>query len=90
MQSLQYLYSRFEKCTPFKIYHDCQNVNGSIPELLSTGTMDDWLRTNNKVTASKLKAKLLEQCTNFPDVDLSTMINRLENHYSSVMLSCGL
>ena len=38
-----------------------------IPEMLFT--MDDWLRTNNKVTASKPKAKLLELCTNFPNVN---------------------
>ena len=50
----------------------------------------DWLRTNDDVTDSKVKAKLLEWCTNFPDVDLSIMIKRLENHCTSVMLSCGL
>ena len=43
-----------------------------IPEMLST--MDYWLRTNDEVTASKLRAKLHEWCTNFPDVDLSTVI----------------
>ena len=59
-----------------------------IPEMLST--MDDWLRTNNEVTASKLKAKLLEWCTSFPDVDLSITIKMLGIHCTSVMLSYGL
>ena len=47
-------------------------MDGLIPEMLST--MDDWLKTNNEVTTSELKANLLEWCTNFPDVDLSTTI----------------
>ena len=52
--------------------------------------MDDWLRTNNEVTASKLKAKLLEWCTSLPDVDLSTTIKRLGIYHTSVILSYSL
>ena len=52
--------------------------------------MNNWLRTNDKGTAGNLKAKLHERCTDIPDVDLSTMIKRLQNHYTSVMFSYGL
>ena len=48
-------------------------------------TVDDRLKTNNEDTASRLKAKLLEHCTNFFWI-LLTMIKRLENHCSSVIL----
>ena len=53
-------------------------------------TIDDWLKTNGKVTATKLKAKLHERYNNTPDVDISTTIKRLENQFISVILSFGL
>ena len=37
-----------------------------IPEMLST--MDDWLRNDDGLTASILKAKSLQWCTNFPNM----------------------
>lgn len=37
-----------------------------IPDMSST--VDNWLRTNDEVTASKLTVKLHEKCTNYPDV----------------------
>ena len=63
-----------------KIFSGCrkmctiQDLSGlpKYSQLISkmTKTMGNWLRTNYKVTASKLKANLLELCTNFADVDL--------------------
>ena len=64
-------------CT-FKSYQDCQKRGQLNSEMLCT--MDDWLRINDEVTASELKPKLHEWCTNFPDVDLSVTIKRLQNH----------
>ena len=57
-------------------------------EMLST--KDDWLRNDNELTSSKLKAKLLEWCINPPNVALSAMIKMLENYCISVMLSYDL
>ena len=84
IQSCQCLYSRFKNGAPFRI---AKTSTANSSNVLST--IDGWFRTNDEVTASKLKAKLLEWCTN-SDVDLSTMIKRLENHCTFVMLSCGL
>ena len=39
-------------------------------------TMDDWLRNDDGLTASKLKAKSLEWCTNFPNV--AYLINKAQ------------
>ena len=41
--------------------------------------MDQSLRNNNEIMARKLKAKLSEQYTNFPDVSLA-MIRKFENY----------
>ena len=47
----------------------------------------DWLRNDDKMTASKQKVMFLERCTNFPDAALSTTIKGLEDHCTSLMLS---
>ena len=68
MKSLQHLYAKFEKMYTIQDLsevHKCQQLT---PEMLST--MDDWLKGDNKLTPNKLKAKLLEQCTNLPNMAL--------------------
>ena len=91
MQNLQYLYTKFEKmCTIQELLGAWSGVSKHwrlTPEMLSS--VDNCLRNDDGLTVSKLKAKLLEKCTSFPDAALSTMTKSSKNHCTSVMLSYG-
>ena len=86
MQSLQHLFVKFEKmCTIHDISRESKHLQ-LIPKMLST--MDDWLRDDDGLTASKLKAKSLERCTNFPTwPTLSTRIERFDSLLWSIKSS---
>ena len=58
MQSLQHLYNKFEKVCTIQDLPGLLKHQWLTPEMLFT--MDDWLRNDDELTASKLKAKLLE------------------------------
>ena len=83
MQSVSFCIPSSKRCASFQVpKHQWLNL-----EMLFT--VDNWLRNDNELTSSKLKAMLVEWSKSFPDVALSTTIKSLENHCTSVMLSCG-
>ena len=81
VRSLQHLCVKFEKMHTIRDISRAPKHRLLTPEMLSA--MEGCLRNDDKLTASKLKTKFLERCTNFPDLSLST-IKRLENQYISV------
>ena len=83
IRSLQRLCVKFEKMHTIKDISRAPKRRLLTPEMLSA--MDNCLRNDDQLTASKLKTKLLERCTNLPDVSLST-IKRLENQCISVCM----
>ena len=68
MKSLQYLYVKFEKMYTIQDLSEMPKCQQLTPEMLST--MDEWLKGDDKLTPNKLKAKLLEQCTDLPNMAL--------------------
>ena len=83
IRSLQCLCAKFKKMHTIKDMSRASKCRLLTPEMLSA--MDNCLRNDNELKASKLKTKLLERCTNLPDVPL-TMIKRLENQCISVCM----
>lgn len=77
LRSLQRLCSKFEKMHTIKDLPRAPKRRLLTTEMLSD--MDECLRDNDELTAKKLKDKLIERCTNFPDVSLPT-IRRFENY----------
>lgn len=71
IRSLQRLCAKFEKMHTIKDISRAPKRRLLTPEMLSA--MDNCLRNDDELTASKLKTKLLERCTNLPDVSLSTI-----------------
>ena len=72
-----------------KVWADNKFSNTHMASLSIAVCYSKSITNGDELIAIKLKAKLLEHCTNFPDVALST-IKRLENNCTSVMLSYGI
>ena len=73
MQSLQDLSTKLkEMCTVQDDISGVPKHQWLTPEILSA-ILDDCLRNDNELTASKLKAKFLQQYANFHDVSLSKL-----------------
>lgn len=71
IRSLQRLCAKFEKLHTIQDLPRASKRRLLTPEMLST--MDENLRNDDELTARKMKAKLQEQCANFPDVSLATI-----------------
>ena len=71
LSSLQRLWSKFQKV------HTVRDLpRATRPRLLTAemvSALEDCLRNDNEMTAGKLKTKLAEKFTNFPNVSLATI-----------------
>ena len=75
IRSLQHLCAKFEKIHTIQDLPRVPKHQLLTPEMLSA--MNNCLRNNDKLTASKPKDKLLERCTDLLYMSLST-IKRLK------------
>ena len=71
VRSLQRLCSKFNKKHTIRDLPRATKPRLLTPEMLST--IEDCLRNDDELTARKLKAKLCEKFTNFPDVSIATI-----------------
>ena len=71
------LHSLYRLCDKFQTRHTVRDIpRATRPRLLTKemlSTMEDCLRSDDELTARRLKAKLREKFENFPEVSLSTI-----------------
>ena len=71
LRSLQYLSAKFKKFHTIRDLHRTPKKRLLTPEMMAE--IEDSLRNDDELMARKLKRKLSEKFTNFPDVSISTI-----------------